>query len=334
VTAHVTPADVAAFRARTLDRAGIEAIGAHMRECSECTRVVFGDPGIAESVQSAWTPEPSSRRWLLPAFAAVAAFVAIGLGVWTTRDGRRGEDVDTTTAPGTGVVLVARLIHDGSVAITLDGHGAVKDVSTSRPEWNDLAMTALRTGQLPVAARVDLTTPGVVLRGDDSDAPRVRLLEPAGETVESDRPEFRWSPVPRARYRVVVARDGRIVAKSELLSGTRWQPPQPLRRGEVYAWQLAVVAGDREWTFPSPEDPAAQFHVLGADAAHELQAARERDSRLVLGLVAARHGLDDLAERELSAFADAHPGIANAAKLAEAAKTQERPAPTTTKADQ
>jgi hypothetical protein len=330
--AHVTIADVAAFHERTLDRARVESIGAHVRDCAECTRLVFGNRGVAGSVQAVWTPEAQpAGRWRPLAIAAAAALVAVAIGVWITR-----EDPQRRVAPvrDPETRIIARMIRDGSVAITLDGQGAVMDVSSSRIEWNALALNALRSGELPAAPRIDLATPGEILRGDDPEAPRLTLKEPVGIIVESDRPAFRWTRVPGARYRVVVAHDAQVVAKSELLSETSWQPPQPLRRGAVHAWQLAVVLEDREWTFPSPEQPAAQFHILADDAKRELDAARERGSHLLTGLVAARHGLRDLARDELSTFAAANPGLANGSKLAASARRYDRPAPTTTNADQ
>jgi hypothetical protein len=84
----------------------------------------------------------------------------------------------------------------------------------------------------------------------------------------------------------------------------------------VYAWQLTVVLGDRERTVPPPNSPAAHFRVLAESELRELNAARATNSRLLIGVVAARFRLYDLAARELAVFASEHREIGAAATLA------------------
>lgn len=330
---HLSASDVSDFRARKLDRARVEAIGAHVRECSECTRRLWSDHAIVESAEAIWKPERRRPRWRAVAvWAAAAAAIIVAILVWTRRD-----------EPGTAPMVVrkpepvvprtpaTRVVRDGAVAITLDESGAVRSVATQRPEWDALVAEALRSGKPPASSAAALVGTAAVLRGDGVTAPAVTLLEPVAVVVEPDRPRFRWTEVTGGRYRVLVALDGALVARSEPQPGRTWVPPAPLTRGQVYAWQLAVTIDGREWIVPPPDARPARFRVLGDDEVRELDAARATGSRLLTGLVAARLGLTDLAGRELNAFAAEQRDLPVARTLA---SRYERPAPTTTNADQ
>jgi len=325
VSEHLSSADVAAFREGRLDRERIESIGAHVRECEQCAQWLWNDPRIEMSVHAVWSSESALRRRLLIA-AAIAAAIAItfiGIALWTTRsEPPRIVHVPPHPSP-------SPVVRDGTVGVTLDANGVVRGVSTPRAEWSALVTDALRNGAVP-AALPALTGEALVLRGENETA-RVVLHEPLGVVVESDRPRFRWTGLPGARYRVLIAAGGTMVRKSALQTAETWTPDAPLPRGAVYAWQLIVVIGERERTVPPPNAAAARFRVLGESELRELDAARATNSRLLTGVVAARFGLRDVAARELTTFASRHREIGAAAALA---ARYERPAPTTTNGDQ
>lgn len=319
-SAHLTTADVTAFRERRLDRARVEAIGAHVRDCGQCARLLWTDRRIAESTDAMWKSERSPlRSRFLPAIAAALAVIIAGVVIWSLRQEQHPARI---AGPST--------LRDGSVAITVNADGSLRDVSTPRPEWNALAADALRSGTPPRAGTQSLHGTAAVLRGQD-EAAQVKLLEPVGMVVESDRPQFRWTLMLGARYRVLIAREGAVAAKSALLTGDSWSPDASLPRGAVYDWQLLVVAGAHEWPVPPPNAPPARFRVLADPEMRELDAARTTGSHLLAGLVGARLGLDDVAARELAAFAANHRRIRAASTLA---RHYERPAPTTTNGDQ
>lgn len=331
--AHLTSAEIDAFHGQRLDRERTEAIGAHVRECVECSRLLWSDDGIAQSVQSVWTSEAQSAvrrpRLAWAAAAAIALIAGAGVWLWASRD--EPQQVRATPTRPLPPAATPRVIRDGDAAISLDANGNVQNISTPRDEWNTLVASALRTGTPPAADRGGLTGSGAILRGDDVLTSRVTLIEPVAVAVESDRPQFRWTMLAGARYRVVVARDGTAVIKGVLQSDVTWTASTPLARGETYAWQLTVLRDDGEITVPPPDAPPARFRVLSQGQLRELEAARASGSQLVTGLVAARLGVDDVAARELTAFATAHPELAAASRLA---ARYERPAPITTNADQ
>jgi hypothetical protein len=318
---HVSPEEVAAFRAGTLDRQRIEAIGAHVRECRDCARLVLGDSGVQESAEAVWKEdEVSSRaksrdplrmhetrsagrgfldsarndtRWW---YAAAAAVLIAILSFWITRDDPAPPPPSRPVAPR--VATAPRVIRDGAVAITVDEDGDVQSVTTPREEWTVLLTAALRHGRLPQHDARALTAPAVVLRGEEQRA-AVQLLQPVGVVVESDRPFFRWSGVDDALYRVIVAQDGKPVAKSEMQTGRMWIPHTPLGRGVIYEWQVTALIGETESTFPAADQPPARFRILSAAEFEELEAAKKTGSKLLASLVAARLGLIEVKAREL-----------------------------------
>lgn len=235
----------------------------------------------------------SRKRWLI---AAAALLIAL-LMFWITRD-------DPARTPASKplqerAASSPRVIRDGAVTITVDDDGEVESVTSPREDWTALLTAALRHGRLP--PRYDaraLAPPVPPPRGEEHRA-AVRLLQPVGVVVESDRPFFRWSGVPEAFYRVAVTQDGEPVAKSELQSGRMWIPHAPLARGAIYEWQVTALIGQTESAYPPPGQPPARFKVLSAPEFAELEAARKTGSKLLVDLVAARLGLGEVSAREI-----------------------------------
>jgi lipopolysaccharide biosynthesis regulator YciM len=75
---------------------------------------------------------------------------------------------------------------------------------------------------------------------------------------------------------------------------------------------------------PRPPAPQAKFHVLDAAMANELAQARRVYARwrLVLGLLYARAGLLDEAEREFRALREANPNSELAHRLLKQVRTK------------
>jgi len=140
--------------------------------------------------------------------------------------------------------------------------------------------------------------------------PAFRLLSPVGTAVEVDRPVFRWEPLRGAStYTVVVSTtdfqttDFQEVASSPRLSATEWKPSRPLPRGAAYLWQVRALRDGQEVTSPKPPEPEARFRVLDPEQAAELSKARQTyRSHLLLGILYAKAGLLDDAEKELEAL--------------------------------
>ena len=80
---------------------------------------------------------------------------------------------------------------------------------------------------------------------------------------------------------------------------------------------LLSPGGLSNYALPAPPRPNPRFRVIGDDELRDLAAARARypDDHLLLGVLAAHHGLRGDARRELARYAAEHPSPA-AARLA------------------
>jgi len=163
-------------------------------------------------------------------------------------------------------------------------------------------------------------------RGETASGASVRVLEPLGEVIETDRPTFRWAGVSAPDVAVVQVFDSgyNLVLESPEVQETSWTSPTKLKRGVTYRWQLVIRSSTAETTLPAPPDPPAQFRVLGAKALAELSEARRAGSDLEVGLICMREGLFDEGSRRIAAFAKAVPG-SSAIRLAEKARGLAQP---------
>jgi hypothetical protein len=109
----------------------------------------------------------------------------------------------------------------------------------------------------------------------------------------------------------------RKVAESGPVAGSQWTPDRPLAPGGVYTWEIVARRGDVEAMAPGPRSEEARFRVLTAEEASELERAvgESRGSHLALGVLYARAGLLDDAERELAQVVAANPRSAAVRRL-------------------
>ena len=246
---------------------------------------------------------PLRRPAVIAALAAVLV-AAVGLGVWL---GER-----TPPRPAVGLA-------DGGGQVALSPGGELVGLASLPAEWRRDVASALRTGRLARPQTIaDLAGAEPALRGSASTAP-FRLLAPVATAVTGGRPLFRWTPLAAARSFEVKVFDSDLhpVAASGPLTGTEWTPELPLTAGTIYGWQVVAHLGDEDVLAPGPQSPPALFRVLAADQAQAVaSAAREAGgSPLALGVLYARSGLADDAERELARVAAANPGSVTARDL-------------------
>lgn len=223
--------------------------------------------------------------------------------------------------------LLAQL-NDGGGRVTLDGQGRLSGLDNLPPEYQLLVKQALivqRVEKSPLL--VGLSRPGSSLMGGGEEGNRFTVSEPAGTVVLTARPTFRWSKLQGAMSYVVEVYDAQFnpAAKSPPLDRTAWTPP-PLTPGQVYSWQVKALKDGQEFTAPHPPAPQARFRILDQAAADELAQARRAygSSHLLLGLLYARAGLLEEAEREFRALQKANPDSAVARKLPASVSAQRR----------
>jgi hypothetical protein len=247
-----------------------ERIEAHLAACPMCRADLDDLRPIAASI-------PPGRRWPYVLATAAAIAVVAFLGVLATRGPARPD-----------VHVVPRAAPD-----------------RREVRWQSLVDEALRNGIAKPAALRELAPRRGALRGSES-GPRVQLA-PLGVVVEETRPAFSWSPVEDARYRVFIFDGTRQVAAGPVLRATAWRCDAELTRGRDYQWQLEITTGERQ-----DVAPAASMRIADAATATELADARRRHpgDHLLLGILYARNGIADAAERELTLAARNHPRAA------------------------
>jgi hypothetical protein len=185
------------------------------------------------------------------------------------------------------------------------------------------ALTEQRLEASPVMTR--LRSEGGSLRGGNGEGRPFMLNSPVGKVIETTSPTFSWSPLAGAGSYVVTVVDDQLneVAKSGPLTKTEWRLRTPLARGGAYSWQVTALRDGQAITSPVMPAPQAKFVILDRARSEELKRVREAAPRyhLGLGVLYARAGLLDEAEREFRALVKANPESAAARKLLQSARS-------------
>lgn len=304
-------------------RSGIEA---HARECRSCAASLRELGDLRRELEgSSVRPAPAlpparlwnglaGWKWGLAAAAAAVILVAV---VLTRTPARQSQTIAQITAPAVPA-QTGSVIHDGARLISLGPNGSIQGLDRLSGPYQALVQRTLAGRRIETAASLtDLSGTGGVLLGTPSAPTRGKLLGPLGTVVEDPQPDFRWQPVAGARYRVSVYDPGyNRIAVSPALTAAEWRIPKPLSRGQQYSWQLTVQQ-KVEFTLPAPPAPEARFRILSDADEAELARARADwgDSHLVLGILYARAGLLDDAEREIQALRAENPESQQVAAL-------------------
>ncbi|MDQ1524993.1 MAG: hypothetical protein QOE47_2917 [Pyrinomonadaceae bacterium] len=248
-----------------------------------------------------------------------------------SRPSRGGE---SPAAPGSASPSASRItqpaivvaLNDGGKRIALDADGNLVGLERLPESERRDIKSALASGRVSTPPALSgLTSGGGPLLGGgggegDGGGAVFAPLTPVGTVVRAARPSFKWRALEGATSYVVNVFDTSFnkVATSGALTGAEWTPPAgALTRGRVYVWQVTALRGGEEVLAPAPGEPEARFKVLEDGKAREVEAAQRAagDSRLALGVIYARAGLLDEAEREFRALLEENPASATAQKL-------------------
>lgn len=214
-------------------------------------------------------------------------------------------------------------LNDGGSHVTLDREGNVRGLESLPPAYQRAVRQALTTQSVETSYGLgELSGRAGTLMSGESNSSGISfpVLSPLGTVVRSDRPHFRWGSLAGATRYLVKVYDSNLrkVAGSLHLSATEWTPAEPLARGGLYVWQVTATLKDgTEIIAPGAPAPEARFKVLEQNRADELKEAEQKyaDSHLTLGVLYARSGLLEDAEREFQALFKANPDSTVARKL-------------------
>jgi hypothetical protein len=219
-----------------------------------------------------------------------------------------------------GETLLARL-NDGAGQLTLDRDGNLTGVDNLPPAYRQMikgALTNQRLERSPLLAGLprpgSLATGTPVIRGPNNQNNGFSVIAPVGKVTLSDRPALQWSRLEGATSYIVEIYDNsfKLISKSPPLAGNKWTPPEKLKRGGIFSWQVRAVKDGQEFISPLTPAPPAKFRILDRARANELTRARSvyASSHLTLALLYAQAGLLDEAENEFRELQKANPDSA------------------------
>jgi anti-sigma factor RsiW len=211
--------------------------------------------------------------------------------------------------PTTGIIV--SLVDDNS-EVTLDRQGNLKGLEGMAQPIKEAVRQALSTSGIKKPEVLnELSAPRITLLGQSSASLPFALLAPGGVVSLTDRPAFSWQPLSGATNYTVSVFDSNFnrVLRSEPLAATNWSAPASLKRGRIYFWEVTAVKDGHEITSPVAPAPRAQFKIVDDETAREINQVKSASpgSHLTLGILYARAGLLDDAEREFQLLVNANP---------------------------
>ncbi len=221
--------------------------------------------------------------------------------------------------PGDGNALLA-VLNDGADQITLDKAGNLTGLKSLPPVYQQMVKTSILTERLQAPSTIgNLIGRAGTLMGGAGEGIAFALLSPVGTNISTDHPTFRWRALQGATSYLVAVFDENFnyVATSQPITTTSWTVPKGLKRGAIYFWQVGAMKDGKEIKSPVPPAPEAKFRVIEQTKADELSQLKKSsaNSHLATGLIYAREGLLDDAEREFTLLVQANPKSAIARKL-------------------
>lgn len=167
----------------------------------------------------------------------------------------------------------------------------------------------------------------VVLRGDDTQTESFNIIAPFRTVIAEDQPVFRWTALTGSASYTVSIYDARLnlIKTSEPLTEPHWAIPIQLKRGVIYTWVVTAIKDGKE--ILAPTLPArAEFKVIEQPTLDQLKRRiRQIKSAPARGVLYAKAGLLDEAEREFTAHLKLHPPDESARKLLRAIKSWREP---------
>jgi len=203
---------------------------------------------------------------------------------------------------------------------TAAAQGEVVNIEKLSPALHRVIVSALTTQRLErPKALAELNGTRGTLLSESGSGLSFRLLSPVGKVLQSSSPTFRWQALEGASSYAVSIVDDKLneVAASGPLNKTEWRAPVQLKRGGVYSWQVTAIKDGAQITSPAMPAPQARFKILDRTSDNELKSVKRAfpNYHLGLGVLYARAGLLDEAEREFQAELKINPRSASARNL-------------------
>jgi hypothetical protein len=350
---HIEYEELAAYVDGHLDAIARDVVEAHMKACPDCdtdvARMMSLRDAILSDKEAVTSAVPFWQRTTFRIGIEAAAVLLLIAAVWwfsirqiqslraeneklwksvkesdatiadlKSRIDSLGPAVARGATASEGEITVQ--IKDGDSVVAIDAGGNLRGLEGLPQEYREAVRNLLQTGKV--------TTPRIIarLRGNheilmnrNTDEPGFSLSTPVGVVLETTRPTFHWTKSADAtEYEVRVSdAKGEFVRRAKV-SGTSWQPSDPLARGRVYQWQVRAIMKDgREIKAPSVRQPDAKFSILDRSMLNKIEQARSvySNSHLLMGTLYTKAGLVDEARREFRFLLEANPESSIASRI-------------------
>jgi hypothetical protein len=328
-----------------LDETDREIIESHLSICNQCKKDSYElqqarkdlsghveNRSFGNQVRFLWRSSEFSTAFRSISLAAIAAFVALlAFIIFQPQNGRLQSKLDETTEQNrklkeklhllethketpienTKPLLVSLL--DGNGRIDMDDTGKVWGMGSYPEAYRDDVQNVLTKGNLPFPSWLkNLGSPSGVVRGEETNQNKTfSVISPVAQVTQSDRPVFRWNPMKGALQYEVKVFDNRfnVVASSSPIFALSWTPNTPLKRGQIYTWQVDAIRKDERITTPLSPAPEAKFKILEEEKFKELENVKKNSagSHLLMAIAYSENGLLEEAAQEIEKLKKANP---------------------------
>lgn len=345
---HLTKGEVAGYVKSELDDIASETAASHLEVCGECALAVKEARPVAISEKANAGFIASLRAWARPVQFASLVLVVLGLiaiALLLISMANRHPVPDQSANLNVNHELASPQPPPDQSSNTKNAPPAneptpqpnngseeqrtAEALAAISPAAHDAIVASLTTQRIEKPQFLTaLTGRSDTLRGTSNDGVPFPLLTPVGQVVRNRNPTFTWKPLAGASHYVVTVVDDKMneVATSEPLTSTQWRVPVTLKWGRRYSWQVTAVKDGKEIVSPVLPAPQARFMIVDEARAAELRQVEQAfpNYHLGLGILYARAGLLDEAEREFQAELKANSNSGVARKLLDSVRSMRK----------
>lgn len=338
---HLDYGQLAGYVDGTLEAKVRESVSTHIEQCEECASEVREVAALKTRIETEADSQPvppnRDRRatfwatWgyrLAPGLAVLLVVFAFMFWAYSRRmhlrvvelksvtarleqennDLRR--QVEGTKARQTGSTSLS--LKDGNRQITISENGELVGLDTLPATYRDALKDALISGRVSIPPRPQTAIGQAGSRlGINPETEIFAVIFPAGTVVEDTRPVFEWQRLAGATSYTVFVQDltTRAEIEGQPTPKTTWRPDKQFVRGHQYAWMVEANIDGQGVRSPASNKPFATFKVLDEQEAQGIGLARKtwESSHIVMGVIYAKAGLLDEAEKEFRELVAANP---------------------------
>lgn len=347
---HLTYEQMSGFVTGELSEIEREIVDRHRGRCDICagevndleqmrealgTGVIPSAATIAATPVASWYDRAFSSLFLRIAVPASALILIAGY-FWFTQRNVTNETIavnDPTPVvisdqgppqnpeevlPRSSDIKTIASLNDAGGKIELDTTGKLIGISNSDLDLKVRAALKDQSIDMPSDIRELRSSAGVLMGTSDNGLP-FKINGPVGKVVETQRPTLSWQLLKDAvSYKVGIFDENfNQVAVSPELHNTSWTVTPPLKRGNIYQWQVTAERNGEEIKSPVRPAPEAKFKIVDQASLSTIEKVRRSNpnSHLLLGIAYANAGMLGEAEREFQALLKNNPNSEIAKKL-------------------